>query len=402
MKPIASRTGMNRPSGQSHSRRSRKPGSAIERTAPSSGVTGWSRSPRRWRISVLAGPDVRIHPLLPYEEGIEKPWYPRVQAGRCSEVHYHNLGYDPERSGPFAGLTRLHYNFAIPEYDNQTFARTLGKPWRRITAEAPLIVGERIIRTRRFPLESAAAVKLESGDTDVSSIIADADLEQGFLYLSESITKYPSLSVSSVYEERSLVYTGVNLNTTWNPDILGKFVGVYVIPEEVSYIFGPETRTVYHVIRETAEEIETALDVLAFDNGVLVRPILVGIYQVIPTEDREAVVWLDSPPKGGGLDETFTVNLTNPDSATISDPQGVGTITDDDTGEREGAREEPLSEAEERGDADKARGHRGAVSGGRSPRGGRTHPACCRPARSTGTGRPVRGPVPPPTASARR
>ena len=41
------------------------------------------------------------------------------------------VGYDPERSGPFAGLTRLHYNFAIPEYDNQTFARTLGKPWRR-------------------------------------------------------------------------------------------------------------------------------------------------------------------------------------------------------------------------------------------------------------------------------
>jgi hypothetical protein len=37
MEPIASRTGMNRLSGQSHSRRSRKPGSAIEGTTPSSG-----------------------------------------------------------------------------------------------------------------------------------------------------------------------------------------------------------------------------------------------------------------------------------------------------------------------------------------------------------------------------
>ena len=60
-------------------------------------------------------------------------------------------------------------------------------------------------------------------------------------------------------------------------------------------------RTVYHLVRDTIQEIEDALNGLAFSEGTLVNALLIGIYQVIPTEEREDVKFLDAAPLGGGV-----------------------------------------------------------------------------------------------------
>lgn len=255
-------------------------------------------------VNILSGPSVRIHPLLPYDEEIHRPWYPRIHSGRFSELHYTSaISYYPDVGGPYNGKTKLRHNYGIPEYTGQTFSKPLGSPYKSIAGETPIVVGDRIIRTRRFPLESLGSIKLRSGDTIINSKISDVDLEQGFLFLTEPVQDIDNLAIDYVYEEESLVYTGIDLNTAYNPTLVGKFVGVYAIPEEVSHIWPTTTRTVYHIVRDTAAAVVTAVKDLAFANGVNTQALLVGVYQVLPTQDRNQVVFLDADRHGGGVDD---------------------------------------------------------------------------------------------------
>lgn len=257
-------------------------------------------------LSILSGPDSRIAPLLPYDEESYKPWYPRVNYGRFTEIRYIDSSilnyYKQILSGPFAGKTALTYSFGLPQYAQQTWSKALGSPYKAIATENPIVVSDKIIRTRRFPIEGTMTLSLKDGRSDISNIIMDIDLEQGFIFLSDSVSNHPNINVSYLYEERSLIYTDIDLNTANAPTLVGKFIGLYIVPDFVSYIFSTSTN-VHHVIRDTATSIISDVSALAFADGVSACALLLGIYQVIPTRDRSDVKFVDVSVFGGGVKE---------------------------------------------------------------------------------------------------
>lgn len=252
--------------------------------------------------NVLYGHTNRIAALLPYDEPPTKPWYPRIANGSFTEMHPDTvLNWMPEISGPFIGKTKVTHTFTIPEYGDQVFSDRFGAPFKQLALDSPKIVSDKIIRTRRFPLEGKGSIKLRNGGEDISSIIADVDIEQGFIYLNEPVSTYPEINVEYAYKEYSVVYTGIDLNTTNDPTIVGKFVGVYVVPE-VQPIYTGLTQSIYHVIRDTAEDVVADVDALTFNNGVFVHPFLAGIYQVTPTQEKKDVRYINLRTAGGGLE----------------------------------------------------------------------------------------------------
>jgi hypothetical protein len=253
--------------------------------------------------NLIYGPDSRIHPLLPYDEPAYKPWHPRVSMGRFSDLRYkQDIGYGQAYGSFYGGSTKSRYNYNIPDYYEQAFKDSLGAPYRTIALEQPILVSEKILRTRRFPLESLGSLELFNGEVSITDEIADVDLEQGFIFLNEPVSSFDVLSVNYVYEERSLVYIGVDVNPANNPGYIGKFIALYTIPDRVAGLgWDAGTRTVYHMIRDTEQRCTGDLASLAFSEGTLANPLLIGIYQALPTEEKGDVKFLDARPLGGGV-----------------------------------------------------------------------------------------------------
>src|SRR3990167_91934 len=257
-------------------------------------------------VGVLFSPDSRIHPLLPHDNDIFKSWYPRISKGRFAERRpVVNSGYGINYGKYYGGVPlEQTYVYTIPEYETQVYCQTIGKPYRSVAQEEPILISEKVLRTRRWPIESLANLTLRDGITDISSRISDVDLEQGFLFLDAELTSYNDLTIDYYYEEKGYVYERIDLNPADNYNLIGKYVGLYIIPTSItSGIWTNNTRAVYHIISDTVEDIRTTLDALQFNSSINVNPVLVGVYQVVSTTGTEDVNFREIKTPGGGLRE---------------------------------------------------------------------------------------------------
>lgn len=259
-------------------------------------------------LHVLYGAEGRLQALPPYNEPGFSPWYPRIRKGRFSELNYvDEIGYGQDFGASYGGSIKSRYTYGLADYDDQTFTESLGAPYRSIVQEEPLFVSSTILRTRRFPLEGHALLTLKDGANDLTSSIEDIDLEQGFIYLSEPVRSSERLALDYVYEERSLIYKGIDINTVNHPELIGKHIGIYIIPETVAgLIYEVSNGYAQHIVRDSLEDIEETLDALAFSDGTLVHPFLLGVYQILPTEEREDIRYLPVGIRGGGVREDVT------------------------------------------------------------------------------------------------
>ena len=251
--------------------------------------------------------DIAISPQLPYDEEPHKPWYPRIRNGSFSKFLETSevFGYGSTWGHSYGGtlVNRVPYIYSVPEYDKQLFHKTIGQPFRYVPIEDLSVVELDKLRTNRSPLESAVSLTLYLGDVDISSKIKDIDLNNGFIFLSEKLQDYTDIQASYVYEERSYIYTGIDLNPIDNPSLINKYIGVYLIPSRVGDVYWGTSTTVYHIITDTVEDLESALSNLTFSNNIQVHPIILGIYKISANSSKEDVKITPLDIKGGGVRE---------------------------------------------------------------------------------------------------
>jgi hypothetical protein len=230
----------------------------------------------------------RIQPLLPATRHAREPWYPRVSRGSFIRR---------------VGTRTLRYE--IRDFEYQPFSTAAGAPYKEAVGEEAAILDAARVQVSRSPIRSASDVTAIIDNVVDTTLVDQVDLENGILFLTRTVRPNTDLRFSYTYEARAFTYQGVNLNPTLrqSPDLLGKFVGVFIIPYKIFDGVTTETfeRTVYHVVRDTAESIRTLIPTLKLSDGTSAAAQLLAIYQVVQTEIPEDIDVIDTRTPGGGL-----------------------------------------------------------------------------------------------------
>lgn len=244
----------------------------------------------------------RIQPLLPLSNTPKEPWYPRVSRGAFCV---------------FKGGRTLRYE--VRDFEYQAFSTRAGRPYKEAVLEDPTPIDPSRVQLSKRPVRLASDVQVFVDGLPNNSLVDQVDLNNGILFLTRAIGPNTSMQVSYLYESQAFVYRGVNLNPTLkqNPDLLGKFVGVFMIPYKIFDGATTETfeRTVFHVIRDTAQAIVDLLPTLTLSDGSSAEALLLGIYHVIQTEVPEDLQVIDTRTPGGGLLEALSATDVAQDEA---------------------------------------------------------------------------------------
>jgi hypothetical protein len=232
----------------------------------------------------------RVRPMVPAANNPREPWYPRISKGAFCR---------------FTGARTLRYQ--VRDFEYQAFSTVRGAPFKEAVFEEPVLLDSQRAQVSKFPIRAAIDVRLFVDGIEDNTLIDQIDLANGILFLTRSIGANTDLRVSYVYEALSYVYQGVNLNPTLrhNPDLLGKYIGVYLIPHKIFSGSGTDTfeRTIYHTVRDTAEAIRTFVTAQVLSDGSSAEALLLGIYHVVQTELPEDLDVFDTRTPGGGLRE---------------------------------------------------------------------------------------------------
>jgi hypothetical protein len=229
----------------------------------------------------------RIQPIRPAANNPREPWYPQVSRGSFIR-----------RVGTST------YRYQTRDFEYQAFSTTHGAPYKEAVLEEPAVLSLDRVQVSRKPLKALANVTAYVDGVADPTLVDQVDLENGILFLTRVLGPNTDLRVSYIYESRTFVYQGVNLNPTLkhNPDLLGKYIGVFMIPYKVfGDTAGTYERTVYHVVRDTAQAIQTLIPTLVLSSGVNAEAKLLAIYQVIQTEVADDLPVIDTRTPGGGL-----------------------------------------------------------------------------------------------------
>lgn len=232
--------------------------------------------------------NVRIRAIRPAAGTAREPWYPRITQGQF-------------RRNP-AGASEGPFLYEVRDYDYQVFDPTYGPPYKRAFDE-PEIIDENRLQLIHAPVRSVADVQLFSDGILNNTLIDQVDLANGIVYLSKALYQNQDILVGYVYEELNYVYDRINLNPTLkhNRSILGKYVGVYIIPRKRLGIAETTERTIYHMVRETAQEIVDDVPNLTMSGGANAQARLLAIYTVVQTETADDLEIVDIRVPGGGL-----------------------------------------------------------------------------------------------------
>ncbi|MHA2069970.1 MAG: hypothetical protein ACXABY_36865, partial [Candidatus Thorarchaeota archaeon] len=229
----------------------------------------------------------RIRALRPSAQDALSPWFPRISDGSFVR----NLG---DAAGP--------YRYDNRDYDYQVFSTGL-PPYKDVSLEEPTRLDGRRLQVSRRPLKSKNDITIFVDEIEDTTLLDQVDLQNGILFLSRAIQPDQNIDVSYIYEERNLVYQDINLNPTLqhSPDNLNKFIGIYIIPREFLGAGHSFERTIYHMVRDTAQEIETDVPALLLSDGSPAQAKLLGIYRVVQTEVPSDIDIIDTRSWGGGL-----------------------------------------------------------------------------------------------------
>lgn len=232
----------------------------------------------------------RIRPQLPSSNNPREPWYPQVSTGSF------------RRSIASSGRTLI---YKIRDFDYQAFSTTAGSPYKAAVFETPTFLDARRLQVRHAPIRAATDVTVQVDGLTDTALVDQVDLANGILFLTRSVGTNVDLRISYIYEARTFVYRNVNCNPTLkqNPDILGKYIGLYLLPYQI--IEGGVTttfeRTIFHTVRNTAQEIINLVPALTLINGTSAEALLLAIYHVVQTEVPETLPLIDTRTPGGGL-----------------------------------------------------------------------------------------------------
>lgn len=229
----------------------------------------------------------RIRPLKPSANNPLEAWYPRVSRGAfCRRV----------------GTTTLRYE--ARDFDYQVFSTSAGVPYKDAVLEEPIFIDSQRAAVNHAPIRSASDVRVFIDGIEDTTAVDQVDLANGIIFFRRTVGTNLDVRISYIYEARSYVYQGVNLNPTLrhNPDIVGKFVGVFMIPHK---IIGTTTetfeRTIFHTVRDTVTEIQSLVAAQVLSSGKSAHAVLLGIYQITQTEEPRDVTIVDTRTPGGGL-----------------------------------------------------------------------------------------------------
>jgi len=225
--------------------------------------------------------ETRIRPLPPYDSDPKLPWHIRIDLGEFATV-----------------VNRIRYHFAVPEFQEQAWSTYYGKPFVDQIRVAPAFIDPETLQVPRTPiLWSGSNISLRVNDIpQASGIIRDVDVNNGLIYLNESLAPQDPIVVSYTYKERSYVYRAINLNPSMNhsPQFLGSFVLIFIRPVADS-VGRTWDRTVYHSIAPTIEGALTQIP----DDGIPSIPI--GAYQVRQVNTPDDTNISDTRTRGGGI-----------------------------------------------------------------------------------------------------
>ena len=232
--------------------------------------------------------NVRIRAIRPVAGTAREPWYPRVTIGEFCRAP--------------AGATAGPFRYEVRDYDYQVFDPAYGPPYKRAFDE-PTIIDENRLQLLRAPVRSASDVKLFLDGVLDSTLVDQVDLANGIVYLSRSLYQNQDILVDYVYQDLTYVYDRINLNPTLkhNRSILGKYVGIYIIPRKRLGTGETFERTIFHTIRATAQEIVSLVPNLLLADGTNAQARLLSIYNVTQTETASSLEVVDIRIPGGGL-----------------------------------------------------------------------------------------------------
>lgn len=249
-------------------------------------------------------------------------WYLRIKNGRFVRR------MDSEGNVVASGVG-IEYEYAIPEYGDQTFDTALDQPYRELFEERVLILDEHNIQVKHtpiyipgsdvlnnidssgFPPAGYMTVNIDGDDIPQDSII-DWDIYNGVVRLDEDLTSRDDILVTYHYEENFYEYRGFEASGEVYPDTApfpyleldlnptphhnygmygsGHIAHVFIKPYrnvDDSEIINAET-TVYHNFTGTPS------GVLDFELGT------VGVGPAC-TEDNIEII--DIRTRGGGLNQ---------------------------------------------------------------------------------------------------
>jgi hypothetical protein len=250
-------------------------------------------------VHVRSNEEVRIQALRPYPDSTASPWYPRIDPGEF------------QVAGTISS-SAVRFQYAVPEYANQTWSYTYGQPWRDMSQDLPEIIGDKMLQVHRRSIKDGS-LTLYLKDRDVTSRIDDIDLLNGIIFLNQRFKG--ELTADYSYEEQAFVYTGIDLNTNslHNPDLFGKYIGIYVTPYRILSSTPALRQTfstcVRHVVRDTYAEVVSQVQGVLFDDASDPQAFLLGVYRPVLTAELDDVKIVDTRTRGGGItDEIKTTD----------------------------------------------------------------------------------------------
>jgi hypothetical protein len=221
--------------------------------------------------------------LPPYPDGPGLPWRPVISNGAFTQE--------------FRGR---RFHFSIPEYGDQVWSLPYGRPFKDVSSAPVTVKGDGVIQLPRFPVHWTENNMLffADGAPLSTSIIEDVDVFNGLVYLRPGFVPTESLRVDYVYLETNYIYPYINLNAHFahSPDLIDKFVVLYMLPME-SLVGSRTKRTIFH---EVGDSLFGTIDSIENTNPDMPQAII-GAYSVQQIVSSDRATTLDTRVKGGGL-----------------------------------------------------------------------------------------------------
>jgi hypothetical protein len=171
--------------------------------------------------------DMTIRPHVPFGPSVTHAWYPRISAGEFTEVH--------RKTSPHV---YIELRYGIPEfYSQQEWSHAYEPGVREATNESAEVIGEHTLQVKRYPIHSAKSIKVMHPERGYIQPY-DADLENGKLFFEGDLTDVGNLSVDYAFNDNLFDYRHIDLSPVTNPDIVGKYVGMYIVPMEIRVVSG--------------------------------------------------------------------------------------------------------------------------------------------------------------------
>lgn len=220
----------------------------------------------------------------PYFGNSTLPWFARISSGTFSQRYKSNI-----------------YHFGIPEYNDQVWSSSAGKPYIDVEGEQANFISQYAIKLAKAPVfyKNNIIFTNSSGERIYSSsLIKDVDTINGIVYLDQSVSLPKDLLVYYTYYEKNLIYKGINLNGHFsqNPYILNKYIVFYALPIKSS-VGGHRSRGIYHSV---GSSITDAIYSITVENTN--EPLtIIGAINVQSSTSYDDISIVDTRSYGGGL-----------------------------------------------------------------------------------------------------